>query len=462
VEVVSVRNTKRFVANESGQVLILTAVCMVVIISFVGLVIDTGHLFYAERRLQTAAYAAALAAGLEIHVCGNLNPCLAMQTAVQSSLAESGYTGSTFLQNCATSTNALTITLNTPPCALGSADPNYAKKGYAEIVITQQVSNYFMWIVGFKSLRVKARSEATRALASSCIYALDPTASATFSISIALGINSQCGIEVESSSPAAFACLIGLGISAPYINVHGGAAGLLCPISQLKTSTQLPSPLDPLAYLPKPTIGACGSGVGNVYYGSSQAVNILLAGTYVFNPGVYCGGISMTAAVLANVTFNPGVYILTTGPGLLGVPSGGLNLTVSLLSNIQGQGVTFYNYGPFGSISITAPAALGLSNFTLIAPTSGIYGGVLFFQDPGNTSTGTFVASLIGAGKLEGAIYLPNASVSYGVSALSSAYTILVARSIQFNVSILSRFGNDYSSLDTGSPLLGNRASIIQ
>lgn len=457
------RNRHFFLANQSGQVVVLAAVVFAVIISLVGLVTDTGHLFFTQRKLQSAAYAGALAAGLEIRVCNNLSSCPAMQAAVKSALTENGLTGTaTFLQNCASASGAFTITLNAPPCALGTADPNSGKKGYVEVVVSQQVPNYFMSILGFKSFPVSARAEASRALTSSCIYALDPSASASLSISIALGLSSLCGIEVESSSPSAFSCLIGVGVSAPYINVHGGAAGVICPVAGLKTGTTLPAPLDPLAYLPKPTIGACGSGSGNVYSGSSQAVNILLAGTYTFNPGVYCGGISMTAAVAANVIFNPGVYILVTGPGILGVPSGGLNLTLSLLSNIQGQGVTFYNYGPVGSISITAPTALGLSNFSLTAPTSGQYGGVLFFQDPSNTSTGTFIASLVGTSKLAGAIYLPNAMVSYGVGAITSTYTILVAKSIQFNVAVLSRFGNDYSSLDFGSPLNGNRSSIIQ
>jgi hypothetical protein len=456
------RYVRSFVANESGQVLGLMAVCMVVLVAAVGLAIDVGHLFASQKKLQTAAYAAALAAGLEIRVCGSLTTCPAMQSAVKSALAENGYTGGTFLQNCATSTDALTLTLNSPPCALGAADSNFGKKGYVEVVTSQQVSNYFISLLGFKSFRVQARAETARKLTPSCIYALDPTAAASLSITIALGLNSQCGIEVESSSPYAFACLVGLGVSATYINVHGGTAGLLCPITNLRTGTALPAPLDPLAYLPKPTVGACGTGSGNVFYGSSSAVTVLLAGTYVFNPGVYCGGISITAAIAANIVFNPGVYILTTGPGPLGIPTGGLALTVSLLSNIQGQGVTFYNYGPVGSITITAPAALGLSNFALSAPTSGLYGGVLFFQDPGNTTPGILLANLVGAGKLEGAIYLPNASLSYGVAAISSAYTILVARSIQFNVAVFSQFGSNYSSLDFGSPLNGDKVSIVQ
>jgi hypothetical protein len=191
-------------------------------------------------------------------------------------------------------------------------------------------------------------------------------------------------------------------------------------------------------------------------------VNIVLGGNLVFNPGVYCGGISITAALLSNITFNPGTYILTDGPGFLGVTQGGLTITLSLLSNIQATGVTFYNTGTVGSISITAPAALSLSNFNMSAPTSGQYAGVLFFQDPADTATGTFLVSLAQGSVMDGAIYLPSATVSYGVGAISSNYTILVAKDINFNVAVLSTFGNNYSSLSNGSPLDANLAVLVE
>ncbi|ADW71002.1 pilus assembly protein TadG-related protein [Granulicella tundricola] len=456
------RNRIFLVSNESGQVLVAAAVSLLVILGFLGISIDVGHRQLSKLRLQSATDTAATAAALEIRVCGSLVSCPAMQSAVQSSFIENGYPATPLLLNCATSSDDLTLVLNSPPCAMGSADPNYGKRGYVEVQVAQHVPTYFMKMLGISQFNISARSEAARNPGGACIYALDPTAAGAMSIAVGLGISSQCGIVVESSSPYAFSCLLGLGFTAPYIKVHGGAAGLLCLGSGLQTGALNPTPADPLAYLPAPAVGACGSKVGNSYYGSASAVTILLAGNYVFNPGVYCGGISITAGIGTNVTFNPGMYILKTGPGLLGIPSGGLNLTVSLLSNIQGQGVTFYNYGPVGGISITAPATLGLSNFSLTAPTSGEYGGVLFFQDPGNTSTGVFLASLVSGSKLEGAIYLPNAMLTYGVGAISSAYTIVVAKTLQFNVNVLSTFGNDYSSLDIGSPLNGDSAVLLQ
>jgi hypothetical protein len=195
-------------------------------------------------------------------------------------------------------------------------------------------------------------------------------------------------------------------------------------------------------------------------------VNIVLGGNVTFNPGVYCGGINITAALLSNITFNPGTYILRDGTGLLGITQGGLNINLNELTNITGNGVMFYNEGTQGSLSVTEPVTggsiLSLGNVSLTAPSSGEYAGILFFQAHGVTSSGVFLASLLDKSNLQGAIYLPDASVSYGVSAVSSSYNILVAKDIHLNAVVASSFGNDYSSLQGGSPLNGNDVALVQ
>ena len=189
-------------------------------------------------------------------------------------------------------------------------------------------------------------------------------------------------------------------------------------------------------------------------------------GNVVFNPGVYCGGISLTAALLSTIKFNPGTYILKDHTGLLGITQGGLNITLNELTSITGNGVTFYNEGTQGSLMVVEPVSggslLSLSNVSLSAPTTGTYAGILFFQAHGSTPTAVFVANLIDNSKLEGAIYVPDGDVSYGVSAISSAYNILVAKDIHLNVAVGSVFGDDYSSLPGGSPLSGNNVSLVQ
>jgi hypothetical protein len=418
--------------------------------------------------MQNAVDAAALAAALEARTCNGTSACGAMQAAAENALTENGFTATTVLTNCTGTAGAgVTLTLNNPPCAI-SSDPNKGKTNYAEAMISEPVPTYFASLMGLHSVTITTRAEAARGLGGPCIYALNPTGPA---ITIVAGIivKSRCPIVDESTSTNALTCVIGAFLYAPRISVSGGSQSLLClAASQPETYVPAPVPADPLAYLPAPSTAnnACGTSTSSPYTGSSSPVNITLGGSVVFNPGVYCGGISITAALLSNIKFNPGTYILKDKAGILGITQGGLNITLNELTSITGTGVTFYNEGTQGSLMVVEPVSggslLSLSNISLSAPTTGTYAGILFFQAHGSTPTAVFVANLIDNSKLEGAIYLPDGDVSYGVSAISSAYNILVAKDIHLNVAVGSVFGNDYSSLPDGSPLNGNNVSLVQ
>ncbi|WP_084214305.1 pilus assembly protein TadG-related protein [Terriglobus sp. TAA 43] len=465
--------------DDSGQVLVITALCMVVLIGFLGLAVDIGSVRHEQRRLQNAADASALAAALEVRVCGSTPNCAAMQTAAQNALVENGYTGSSALiTDCASSPGSgLTITLHNPLCP-GSSDPNKSRYNYVETQVSEKAPLYFSRIFGFTGFNLSARAEAARGVGGPCIYALNPSASGALNVGVGVGFRSNCGVVVESSSRSSVNCLVGLGVTAPYVQVSptGGGASLLCLGSTHVTQAPVPVPADPLAYLPAPPNAndPCGTSSGNVYNGSQSAVQLgLLAGltgNVTFNPGVYCGGISITAALLSNITFNPGTYILRNGPvySLLGIRTGtasGFTMTVSVLSSIVGNGVTFYNEGDAGSFSLTASSLpLQLSNFQLTAPTSGNYGGILFWQASGVQNTGTFLATLLQGSRVDGVIYMPSALVTYGVSVAGGAskYNGIVADRVQFTANVLSVISNDYSTLLSGAPFNGDRSELVQ
>jgi Flp pilus assembly protein TadG len=459
---------RRFFAEDSGQTVIVAALAMTIIIAFLGLAVDVGHLRLVRRNLQTAADAAALAGALEVRICGGVANCPAMQTAAKNALVENGLTvaSANVTTSCPIPTTApLSMMISNPTCVNGAKDPNAGRLNYVEVVLSEQVKTRFARIVGFNNVPVSVRAEAARGISGPCIYALDPTASGAISIVAGVGVRSTCAIVAESNSPSAVTCLVGLLLSAPKILVTGGTAGLLCGSNPPATiGVPVRNPPDPLGYLPAPDNGStpCGKSTGSPYTGSSSAVTILLGGNVVFNPGVYCGGISITAALASNITFTPGVYVLRQATNILGITTGGLNITLSLLSTINGQGVMFYNEGAQGSLSVTAPAVLGLSNFNLTAPATGTYAGVLFFQAHGVTASGTFVANLLSGSSLTGAIYLPDALATYGVGGINSTYNILVAKDIQFNVNILTTVGSNYAALQSGSPLGGDTSVLVQ
>ena len=460
-------NLRTRISDEKASVLVFASLSMCVLLSVLGLAIDVGHFWLEERILQNGADAAALAAALEIRNCGSSANCASMQAAAQDALTENGISAATTLTGCSgTAGNGVTLMVNNPPCAV-SSDPNSSKSNYVEAIVSENVGTYFAALAGLKSANISARAEAQRS-GGPCIYALDPTGAA-ITILVGVIVHSRCPIVDESTSDDALSCVVGAFLYAPRISDSGGSEGLLClATSKPNTYVPEPNPRDPLGYLSAPSTAndACGTSTSSPYHGSSHAVNVLLGGNVTFNPGVYCGGINITAAIASKITFNPGTYILKDGTGLLGLTQGGLNITLNELTSITGTGVTFYNEGPIGGFSVTEPVSGGslisLSNISLSAPTSGEYSGMLFFQAHGVSSTGVFLANLLQNSKLEGAIYIPDGDVSYGVSAISSAYNILVAKDIHLNVAVASTFGNDYSSLANGSPLEGDNVSLVE
>jgi hypothetical protein len=450
---------RRFLREDEGQTTVFFGVMITVIIALVGLSVDVGNLCFTENKLHTAAEAAALSGALEIGSCQGVSNCSAMQTAATSALAENGYTGSTLVTNCgSTSNTALTLLLNNPPCYRGSADPNQGKSKYVEAVVSMPVPTYFVRLIGYTTVLLTARAESVRTSNPNCIYALDQSSPNAITVAVLASLTATCGVVDESNSSGAFGCALFAAVSVPNLKITGGIQNLLCSVSPTpRTSVPVPNPADPLSTLPKPTVLSCGASVLSPYHGSAGPL-VIVGNAVLYPDAAYCGGI--TVGPLANVTFMPGTYVIRS----VG-PLGGI--TFSLLSTVTGTGVTFYNYGPNGGINFVA-SSITLGHLTLTAPTSGTYAGILFFQDPGDTAAAIIVANSSLNTTLTGAYYLPTATVTCAVSG-SSTYNIIVAKDINFAALSfpLGTFGttaltNDYSSLANGSPLAGGGSALVQ
>jgi Flp pilus assembly protein TadG len=454
----------RFLKDESGSAAVMVAVSLIVIFGMMGLAIDVGQLRLTKQRLQMTADAAALAGALELTYCNGTANCSALTAAAQNALTENSFTGSALLLNCAaSSTTVLTVTVNNGPCALGAADPHNGNAKYVEVVVSQPQPTYFAGMLGINSVLIKTRAEAGRTGGSNCMFALDPSSSGAFTVDLLAAVYSpNCGIVVESSSSSALSCGLLASITASQIGVVGGSSTFLCGINPTpKTHIAMPNPADPLAYLPKPTVPSCGTShsVSATHYGSDAQLTI--SGTTTLYPDLaYCGGIVI--ALGANVTFMPGTYALTSTKSTDG------GLAINLGTSVTGTGVTFYNDGPFGAIAFPFTSFLS-GGVNLIAPTSGTYSGILFFQDPQDTATATIEGSSSWNTVLQGAYYFPSAKVQFALDGYV-AYSFLIAKDIDFflltvggnTVQSGSNNNYDFSSLANGSPLYGSGAVLVQ
>ncbi len=444
------------------------AIAIVAMIGLIGLAIDAGSLYYNHRKLQVIADFTAIAGAQQSISCAGVSTCGTMKSAVTGALAANGITNSTLLTHCAApAASGVTVTLNNPPCSLGTADPNRAKTGYVETVVSQAIPTIFIRLLGTSAVTMSARAEASHAGGGNCIYALDATGAGAITVDPFAALSSDCGVIDESNSPAGVACPAFGTINVTHFNVVGQVLNILCTISPaIITNASVPSPADPLAYLPAPASQPCGVSTVSPFRGSSLPViaNAVMNAHAVFYPdAAYCGGIFIGTG--ANVTFMPGTYMLQPTCASCG---GGLQ--IDLGANVTGPGVTFYNGGSTANAPVVflMSSLLPGSSITLTAPSSGSYAGVLFFQPSTNTSPAIILGSSTLNTNVEGAYYFPNAKVQFALSGAAS-YNILVAKDIRFGVLSTaassfstSAFASNFSGLLSGTPLNNGAATLVQ
>jgi Flp pilus assembly protein TadG len=432
-------------SRQSGQVLMMVTLAMVPMFGIIGFVTDFGYMHFVKMSAQTAAEAAAQAAIIDYHsTVGGANPVCGTTGVVCSS------TPSNCPPNITTPANSIQrgclyaqqhgfdyshnpkqwVTYqagvtSAPPTAPGMGNASY----WVTFRVIQKVPQLFSAVLGNPSGLVAARSTTAVIGSNDCIYALNPTASGAVQVGGTSCLTSCCGIFVNSNDPSALGTNGGGTIQAPNYDVVGGVSThyALTPAPD----TVLPT-TDPLANLPVPASAPYTCDHINYSPGSNPTLS----------PGVYCGGIHVGNDTY---TFAAGTYILV---------GGGLT-TQSANSHIVGAGVMFYDtFGATTNSSTYSYSGIQIaanSTASLVAPTTGTYAGMLFFEDraspPTNDNYGGGSTAVY-----QGIIYARNAAVTmFGNASISTAYTMLVADTI--NMSGTTGFNNNYSSLASGSPI---------
>jgi Putative Flp pilus-assembly TadE/G-like len=435
--------------GELGQAIVAVALALVVLLGMLGLGIDFGYLRYMKRQMQTASDAAAVAGSGELDY-GDVT------SAAQAVAAKNGFTNGT---------NGVTVAVNNPPSYLAT-DPHIGDSHYVEVVISQNQPTFFSKVFGVSSVPLATRAEGAESGGNNCIFALDPSGNPALAVDFLAAIVSQCGVVDESSNSSdALQCIFLASIQASSIGVVGGVEQFLCGITPSPVTIKTPTPADPLASLAKPAVGSCGAAAGGTvtsgtYTGAKNGLNINGGGTVALNPGVYCGGIQINFG--AKVNLSAGTYILTNATA---GPTYGLSIDIG--TTVTGNGVTFYNYGPSGGIDFTF-TSFTAGGVTLTAPTSGAYEGILFFQDPGNTTQAQIIGSSSLNTTLQGTYYFPKAKVVFAFDGPVD-YNILDAWQIQFAALTLggttfssSGFSNNYTTLANGSPVKGGNGVLVE
>jgi Flp pilus assembly protein TadG len=347
----------RFKGDESGQVLVIVALCAAVLLGCMALAVDVGQIFYMKRQIQTAADAAAIAAALEISQCGTSYHCPVMQAAAKSAVAENGLTADTFLTQCATdSGTGLTLTLNNGPCALGTNDPHYNSTSYAEAVITKRQPTLFASTLGMGKIAITARAEAGAVNSDYCLFVsannTSTGAGTVMTMNSGGQLTASCGIIVDSGATSALWLNSGSHTKATAIDVHGTYSSNNGAHYDPTPTNNAPAVSDPLSWVQAPTVSSCTS------------VSPISSKGQTLSAGTYCG-LNLNSG--SSLTLNPGVYVMS---GYINVGSG---------ATLSGNGVTIY----FASGTLQANSG---SSINLVAPTSGSYAGILIDQSASDSA----------------------------------------------------------------------------
>ena len=370
---------------------------------FAGLGIDMGMLRYQKRLQQTAADSGALA--------GANNLAFPASGGVAA-----GAKGATSQNGFTDGTNNVTVTVNKPP----ASGPHTGNANYVEVLVTAVQPTYFMKILGINSETLTARAVATNitggASGGGCLYTLGPPSAAIEGV----GINGNatlnattCGIADNGNYDPVGGALT---VNAGTFGVAGTCSGSGCGKGGATCSQQAgpcptygtPAAADPLASLAAPSQPAASASCP-----PKGACDVSASGTMTLQPGTYS---SITISKNSTVTLNSGIYYITGSKGNTGLQFGGGGTVTSAAG-----GVMFYFTG---SATINAVGGGNKTDNVNLSPlSSGTYAGILFYQDPTDTSAPTLGGddgSIFG-----GVAYFPSVELTFFGNATNTAGIVI-------------------------------------
>jgi hypothetical protein len=387
--------------NEAGQALVFAAVGLVVLMGFAGLGIDMGMLRYQKRLQQTAADSAAVAGANNLGKGG-------VTTGAKNASGGNGFTDGT---------NNVTVTINNPP----TSGPHSGDGNYVEALVTAVQPTYFMKILGFNSQTLTARAVATNVSGAStgggCLYTLGPPAKGIGVVAAGSAVlnATKCGIADNGDyDPTGGALTVNAGTFGVAGTCSGSGCGkgaVTCAQTPNSCPTYgTPAVADPLASLTPPS--QPGASASCPAKGACDVTTPSNA-TTTLQPGTYN---SITIGKNSTVILNSGIYYFNG--------SGGVQFNGDGSVTSGAGGVMFYFNG---TATINAVGGGNKTDDVNLSPlSSGTYAGILFYQDPSDTSNPTLGGN---DGSIFGGIaYFPSADLTYFGNANSTA-GIIIAKS---------------------------------
>lgn len=379
-------------ADESGQAMVISVLCMTCLLGFAALAADVGIMTREKRMAQTAADAAAVAGASELAYPGQV------VSVAKAASALNGYSDGV---------NGVTVLVNKGP----SYGPHAGDAKYVEAIVSQVQPTLFMGMFGVASLTPTARAVATQGVTNGCIVTLGTTGTDISVIGNADITVATCGIADNSKSSNALYLQGSATLTANSIGIAGNyqTTGNVS-LTPANPSTGMIPVSDPLAA----QLGTAPAAAG---------CNNVPANATTLGPGCW-NGISVGSN--KTLTLTGGQYVI----------NGDINLSGhGTLNDSAGVELVLY-----GGISMGGNTTMNLTPSTS--------GGVVIWEPAPNNNA----LNLIGTpgSDLEGIVYAPDAAVNLqgNAGAIIRLNFVVSSLALQGNATLL-----DYNSVNPNNIL---------
>jgi hypothetical protein len=423
------RFARGLAVEASGAALPLVAMSMTALLGFAALTVDLGYGYLTGERLQTTADSAALAAAEQLALTNSVGGTAVAYARQNMPVAEHGEVlapsdvrlgrwnaaDGTFTAS-ATPANAVSVTTRR-----AEANGNPLKTFLAGVIGFDQVDLSRTAIAFFQPREV-----------GNCVLALRRNGTGIEVNSNGRITTNRCNVYANSSANNSMITRSNARITAQ--------DGEICTVGRVSGSGYSPAAKtrcavapDPLASLPEPTLPPC-----------THTSTVEVEGQRTLNPGRYCDGIEIESG--ANVTFNPGTYIIE-----------GDEFEIESNAVAAGEGVTIILRDKDAYLTVNQN-----SRIQLTAPTSGPYKGVAIYASRRITQVVRHEISSNSTSVVNGAIYIPTGELfvksngqvfSFGSCLSIIAFDILVNSNSQIIVD------NNFGGCGL-SPISGSRKIV--
>ncbi|WP_268894210.1 pilus assembly protein TadG-related protein [Thalassovita mangrovi] len=405
------KRLSQFAREDTGSVLVMTALLSPLVMGGLGLGVETGHWYQKQRQLQHIADLTSHAAASRLRAGDDGS---SMYVDALSIAKGSGF-----------SYDIGEITMYSPP----RSGPNAGNADAVEVILSETRPRWFTAFFMDGDVELTARSVSLIEGGSpACILALSETASGAVTVTGSTDVGlTNCVVSSNSAAQDAFSMESGASyMTTDCVHTVGGATytANLTLNDCTEPKTLQPKTRDPYADRTEPTVwGTCSNGrVGHPQ--SSTTVSATDNHPNGMSSKRFCNGLSLQG----DVTFEPGLYIIDGG-----------TFSINAQANITGlDGVTFF---------LTNGAEVqynGGATVNLAAPTSGPTSGMLFWESRDSTSSysgcghsGGSISHKFNGGSsmsLQGALYMPVSDVTFnGGSDAQNGCTQIVGNTVRLS-----------------------------